>query len=63
MGVETRKDSSTWIFPQLYEFLNAKILGDNVAVVTLVFLLCVGVSWLLLARLRPGRQSLRHRRQ
>ena len=54
-GVETPEGFQYLDFPQLYEFLNAKILGDNVAVVTLVFLLCVGVSWLLLARLRPGR--------
>lgn len=54
-GVETPEGFQYLDFPRLYELLNAKILGDNIAVVTLVFLLCVLVSWLLLSRLRPGR--------
>lgn len=42
--------------PASFEFLNARILGDNVAVVTIVFLLCAGVCWLILARTVLGRR-------
>lgn len=35
--------------------LDTRILGGNLAVVTVIFLVCVGLSWLVLARLRPGR--------
>lgn len=41
--------------PPLYTLLNARMLGGNIAVVTLILLACLAVSWLLLARLRPGR--------
>ncbi|MFA7691786.1 MAG: ABC transporter permease [Candidatus Hydrogenedentales bacterium] len=42
-------------FPRFFEVLNARILGENVAVVTLVFLGCALFAGLLLARFRPGR--------
>ena len=41
--------------PPIFDALNAKILGENVALVTLIFLLCVLVCWLILAKLRWGR--------
>ncbi|MBI2438160.1 MAG: ABC transporter permease [Lentisphaerae bacterium] len=41
--------------PPFLELLNAKVLQDNVAVVTLIFLACVICCWLLLAKLRWGR--------
>ncbi|MFP4501297.1 MAG: ABC transporter permease [Candidatus Hydrogenedentota bacterium] len=41
--------------PGLYKILNARVFGGNVAVITVLFLACVGVSWFLLARLRVGR--------
>lgn len=41
--------------PPVFERLDAKVLGGNVAVVTLVFLGCVAVSWVVLNRLRYGR--------
>jgi ribose transport system permease protein len=41
--------------PRVFNGLNAKILGGNIAVVTLVFLACVLVCWVVLARLRWGR--------
>jgi len=41
--------------PRIFALLDTKILGENVAVVTLVFLACVAVCWVLLARLRWGR--------
>ena len=41
--------------PGVFKFLDSRILGGNIAVVTLVFLACVLVSWVLLTRLRAGR--------
>jgi ribose transport system permease protein len=41
--------------PAFYGLIDRKLLWDNVAVVTLIFLACVAVCWLLLSRLRWGR--------
>lgn len=41
--------------PRLFELLDTKFLGGNVAAVTLVFLLCTLLTWLLLDRMRAGR--------
>ncbi len=38
-----------------FRHLDTRILGGNLAVVTVIFFLCVFLSWLVLARLRPGR--------
>ena len=54
-GVQTDSGFTYLDFPPFFEFLNARILGDNVAIVTLVFLACALVAGLLLARFRPGR--------
>jgi ribose transport system permease protein len=41
--------------PRIFGLLDHKILGENIAVVTLIFLACVALCWVLLARLRWGR--------
>lgn len=41
--------------PTVFEMLDSRMLGGNVAVVTVVFVACVFVAWLLLTRLRVGR--------
>jgi ribose/xylose/arabinose/galactoside ABC-type transport system permease subunit len=41
--------------PAGMEWLSARVLGDNLAVVTLLFGLCLVLGWLILARLRTGR--------
>lgn len=41
--------------PPFVDFLNAKVLSENLAVVTLIFLCCGFCCWLLLAKLRWGR--------
>ena len=41
--------------PALFRSIDARILGDNVSVVTVIFMGCVAVAWLLLARHRWGR--------
>jgi ribose/xylose/arabinose/galactoside ABC-type transport system permease subunit len=39
----------------LFHFVDNRILGDNVSVVTIIFLVCVLVAWLLTAKHRWGR--------
>lgn len=41
--------------PPIFEYLDARLLGGNVAAVTLVFVFCLVVSWVVLAKLRYGR--------
>ena len=41
--------------PRFFQQIDYKVLGGNVAVVTLIFLGCVAVCWVLLARMRWGR--------
>jgi ribose transport system permease protein len=41
--------------PGVFRAIDTRILGDNLSVVTLVFLACVAVAWVLLARHRWGR--------
>ncbi len=41
--------------PEIFNKLNARIFGDSIAVVTLIFLACAVLCWLLLSRLRWGR--------
>jgi ribose transport system permease protein len=41
--------------PPLFELLDDRILGGHVSVVTLVFLACAAVTWVVLARMTLGR--------
>jgi ribose/xylose/arabinose/galactoside ABC-type transport system permease subunit len=41
--------------PPIFQWLDARLFAGNVAAVTLVFLACVAVSWVVLAKLRYGR--------
>ena len=41
--------------PRIFSALDHKILGENIAVVTLIFLACIGLCRVLLAKLRWGR--------
>ncbi len=41
--------------PPVFQHLDARLFGGNVAAVTLVFLGCVAVSWVVLTQLRYGR--------
>lgn len=54
-GVKTEHGFQYVDLPRVFEFLNMRILQENVAVVTLLFVLCIAISWLLLSRLRFGR--------
>lgn len=41
--------------PDFFNFINSKVLGGNISVVTIIFLLCLVVCWILLSKLRYGR--------
>ncbi len=41
--------------PAIYGQIDSRILWGNVAVVTVIFLICLAISWVVLERLRPGR--------
>jgi ribose transport system permease protein len=41
--------------PPIFDALDARVLGGNVAIVTIVFVACVALTWLVLRRLRLGR--------
>lgn len=41
--------------PRLFQWVDHRVLGGNLAVVTLIFLSCVLICWVLLAKLRWGR--------
>jgi len=41
--------------PSIYGTIDSRIFGGSIAVVTIIFLVCLAVSWLVLDRLRPGR--------
>lgn len=41
--------------PPIFQWLDARLFGGNVAAVTLVFVVCLALSWVVLAKLRYGR--------
>jgi len=41
--------------PGIFSFLNSKIFNENLAVVTLIFLFCILICWIILSKLRWGR--------
>jgi ribose transport system permease protein len=41
--------------PEIFNFINAKVLGGNITVVTIILLICILISWILLKNLRQGR--------
>jgi ribose transport system permease protein len=42
--------------PGVFRAIDSQVFGKNVSVVSLIFLVCLGITWLLLARHRWGRQ-------
>jgi ribose transport system permease protein len=42
--------------PSIFDTLSARVVGDNVAVVTIIFVVCVLLCWLLLSQTPLGRQ-------
>ncbi len=42
--------------PAVFRAIDTRVIGDNISVVTIIFLLCLGVSWVALSRHRWGRQ-------
>lgn len=54
-SVQTEDGFAVLDLPRLYDVLNARVLHDNLAVTTIIFFLCIGVSWIVLQHLRVGR--------
>jgi ribose transport system permease protein len=53
-----QQPDGTYIYkpePAIFELIDSRILGGDLAVVTLIFLFCLVISWILLSRLRAGR--------
>jgi len=42
--------------PEIFRAIDSRILGDNVSMVSVIFLACVGLTWIALARHRWGRE-------
>ena len=42
--------------PEIFNHIDSRILGDNVSMVSVIFLVCVGLTWIGLARHRWGRE-------
>ncbi len=53
----TAPDGSSRVvdLPRAFDVIDSRILGGNLSIVTVVFLACVLVTWIVLARLRLGR--------
>jgi ribose transport system permease protein len=53
----TEPDGSTHLvdLPRIFGVIDSKVLGGNLSIVTIIFLLCVLVTWIVLSRLRLGR--------
>ncbi len=41
--------------PAVFDLIDSRVLGGNLSIVTIIFLLCVLVTWIVLSRLRLGR--------
>ncbi len=53
-----KKPDGGYVFveqPPIFNLIDSRILGGNIAVVTLIFLACLALSWVLLSKLRYGR--------
>ena len=53
----TEADGSTRLIdlPRIFGVIDSRVLGGNLSIVTIVFLVCVLVTWVILSRLRLGR--------
>ncbi len=55
-AMQTADGSYTYVeLPSIFNTINSKIFNNNIAVVTIIFLVCLLLCWVLLARLRWGR--------
>jgi len=53
----TEADGSSRVvdLPQIFDLIDSRVLGGNLSIVTIIFLGCVAVTWVILSRLRLGR--------
>jgi ribose transport system permease protein len=58
IATSIQQPDGTYIYkaePPIFGMIDSRIFGGNIAVVTLIFLFCLIISWVLLAKLRAGR--------
>lgn len=41
--------------PRIFDLIDSRVLGGNISIVTIIFLVCVLATWVVLSRLRLGR--------
>jgi len=53
----TEADGSSQVvdLPRIFGIIDSRVLGGNLSIVTIIFLVCVLVTWIVLSRLRLGR--------
>jgi len=53
----TEADGSSRVvdLPHIFDVIDSRVLGGNFSIVTIIFLACVAVTWVVLSRLRMGR--------
>lgn len=53
----TEADGSSRVvdLPHIFDVIDSRVLGGNLSIVTIIFLACVAVTWVVLSRLRMGR--------
>jgi len=53
----TEADGSSRVvdLPHIFDVIDSRVLGGNLSIVTIIFLGCVAVTWVVLSRLRMGR--------
>ncbi|NIM52871.1 MAG: hypothetical protein GTN62_15475 [Gemmatimonadales bacterium] len=53
----TDADGNSYLvdLPSIFGIIDSRILGGNLSIVTIIFLVCVLVTWIILSRLRLGR--------
>jgi ribose transport system permease protein len=53
----TEADGSSRVvdLPRIFDLIDSRVLGGNLSIVTVIFLICVIVTWIVLSRLRLGR--------
>jgi ribose transport system permease protein len=44
--------------PKIFDFINSKVFGNDISVVTIIFFICLVICWILLSKLRYGRYLL-----
>lgn len=58
IATSIRQPDGTYIFkeePPIFSMIDSRILGGNISMVTIIFIFCLIISWIILSKLRVGR--------